>query len=220
VHFTDFVLGSDWKWNYDSIKPNFLYVINSQQELLPRISKTWYNAPLPDIDFSQYSLLFTYGNTDSLGITSVSKNLQQLSTSEYILDIDVDLNDATIAERWIIAILVRKICAENYIGLDTTISRQHIRVCDTDDPLTELAWIGIMLQDSIMGLLRVYQCAYKDGIGFLFEYDRDVGRDGGLEFKTCEARTLCDFWSHIPYYCERVWGVDIKSKKLIWEISR
>ena len=65
---------------------------------------------------------------------------------------------------------------------------------------------------------RIYQCEYKDGIGFLLELC--VGcPDYGYWLKSYEGESLCVMWGHAGDSGTE-WGVDFENKKLIWEINK
>jgi len=227
IHVTDFELSAGWTWHYNSAVANNLYVINSRNELSQIISRTGYPDTLLDIDFTKYTLLFMYGNTNGNGITNISKSFHQPVENEYQLNVEVDLNDATASQQWTIAVLVRKLCRNTQIALDTTVSFSHIRVCDVDDPLTELEWlqdvIVVLEQEITMGIMeysRIYLCTYRDGIGILVEQDLNQIRDGGWAFYNCEGVCIGDLLGHSGNYYRIMYEVDVESRKVIWEYNR
>ena len=68
-------------------------IINSNEELQALCS----NAPT--LDFSNHSLLIVSGGTTN-GVSGINSNLEKLINSNYILSMDIQLNDATVAEGW------------------------------------------------------------------------------------------------------------------------
>jgi hypothetical protein len=118
ISFMEYSLaGTSCQWtnlNYD----NKLIVVNSNEELKSYINCSEGNYS--EIDFSKHTLLLANGRTNS-GIHKISKHLLQLSKNEYRLDIEIRLNDATIMESWVTALIVNKLNKENNVELSLTI---------------------------------------------------------------------------------------------------
>jgi hypothetical protein len=113
---SDFSLtGTACNWNWPTLMTDTLFVINTVEEFVSKISCQ--NDNVPAIDFKKHSLLFTRGTTTS-GVHSISKHLKQTSKNDYQLSIDVILNDATVAEGWRIVILTPKLSKNATIVLD------------------------------------------------------------------------------------------------------
>jgi hypothetical protein len=96
---------------------NTVIVINNDEELGKYVSCT--GDGYLEIDFSEKSLLLASGKTTS-GISKITVNdLQQLSLSEYKLDMEILLNDSiTAAEQWAIALIVEKAGEESHVELN------------------------------------------------------------------------------------------------------
>jgi len=105
-------------WNWPTLMTNTLFVINSVEEFVSKISCQ--NDNVPAIDFKKYSLLYTWGSTTS-GVHSIKKHLKQTSKNDYKLSIDVKLNMATVAEGWRIVILTPKLSNNATIVLDVNL---------------------------------------------------------------------------------------------------
>ena len=106
ISFTEYSLeGTSCQWkniNYD----DKIIVINSQEKLENHLNCI--GGSYPEIDFSTHTLLLVSGTTAS-GIDSISKKLQQVSASEYKLDLEITLNFADVMQDWILALIVNKI---------------------------------------------------------------------------------------------------------------
>jgi len=86
------------------LSANTIYVINSIEEFNELICQN----SIPAIDFNTHSVILTYGHTTS-GIANLTKNLQQLSTNEYELTVDITLGMTCVAEVWSVVILTQKL---------------------------------------------------------------------------------------------------------------
>jgi hypothetical protein len=116
------LLEASYKWiNIDNDHPvnSKLIIINSDEELRNHIIGEEY----PTIDFSKHSLLLISGST-RMGVEKVNIiSFQQLSTDNYKLDVEVLLNDATVADTWIIILITSKLGCESKIN--TTIHSNY-----------------------------------------------------------------------------------------------
>jgi hypothetical protein len=103
------------------------------------------------------------------------------------------------------------------------------KICDVENPLTDLLWLkeitdGFELDTKVWGYAmraRIYQCTYKDGIGFLLEMC--VGCSNNpfypeYSFRNCEGVVLCEEGRR---YSEEnnctEFNIDFQNKKLIWD---
>jgi hypothetical protein len=127
VLFEEYSLeGTSCRWtnlNYDKS----LIVINSNEELGNFINCT--DGSYPEIDFTKQTLLLMSGGT-SMGIEAIEKRLQQISDSAYKLDIEILLNDATVAPKWVIALVINKINKDSNIEVDVTINIEENNDCE------------------------------------------------------------------------------------------
>jgi len=97
--------------------------------------------------------------------------------------------------------------------------------CSFDSPLTDLLWLKEFIdgleKDAEAGFknhARIYQCHYKDGIGFLLEIC--VGcPDFGYWLTNCAGEELCIMWGHSGKSCSE-FDVDFENKILIWEMTK
>ena len=97
---------------------------------------------------------------------------------------------------------------------------------DFENPLTDLPWLKGIVDEfekdaEAMGYnshARIYQCAYRDGIGFLLEMCVDCP-DAGYSFRSCEGVVLCGGGGHSGEDNCSEFDIDIENKKLIWEIN-
>ena len=115
IPFIEYSLsGTSCQWvnlNYDET----VIIINNIEELENYIDCTDY----PEIDFSQYTLLLASGTTD-YDIFNITKNVQQLSYSEYKLYAEISLYEVETIKEWTIALMVNKLNEENIMELNVT----------------------------------------------------------------------------------------------------
>ena len=109
--------GLDISWNnlkYD----NKVIIVNSSEEMKKYIPDDIGNHY--DIDFSKFSLLLASGKTNS-GIFKRADKFWQISKNEYRLDVEIELNDATIVQSWHLALLTDKLYNDSKISLNLII---------------------------------------------------------------------------------------------------
>jgi hypothetical protein len=90
--------------------------------------------------------------------------------------------------------------------------------------LTDLPWLKEIVDgleaDSAAGYpqhAKIYQCTYKDGIGFLLELC--VGcPDYGYDFRNRKGESLCIMWGLAGDLCAE-FNIDFENKTLIYEIQ-
>jgi hypothetical protein len=91
----------------ETMQSNSVYVINSEEEFAE-----YYNCETdPQIDFSKKTLLVTYGYA-TYGISNIATELSK-KDNVYFLTVDITLGDATVVERWHIAVIADKINTQN-----------------------------------------------------------------------------------------------------------
>ena len=93
--------------------------------------------------------------------------------------------------------------------------------CKFTNPLTDLPCIERIIKDLKNEIeagysqhARIYQCSYKQGIGFLVER-RAEDPSFGYMFRNCAGSPLCDEIDSCAKY-----GIDYENKKLIWEMKK
>lgn len=90
-------------------------------------------------------------------------------------------------------------------------------VCDVANPLTDLPWLSKMIADIEMYApedARIYQCTYRDGVGFLLDFCVNC-YDPALLLVDCQGNTLCTYGGIANILCEE-FAVDFENKKLIY----
>ena len=101
----DYSLGSSGcSWNFNGLKTDTVYVINSDTELANFVLCTGSNTP-PYIDFTQYTLLLAYGNAPYFDFT---KDYRKTAKNEYKLTVELIL-DTVPFRQWHTALLVPKL---------------------------------------------------------------------------------------------------------------
>jgi hypothetical protein len=117
IPFTEYSLGeTDCSWqnlNHD----NKVIIINSKTELEKYVICT--EGTFPEIDFSKHTLLFASGST-VYGIQYLSQKFL-FTKNSYILEIEITLNDATVVELWMSALIIDKLNDENNAALNVII---------------------------------------------------------------------------------------------------
>ena len=90
----------------------------------------------------------------------------------------------------------------------------HPKLCSFDNPLTDIDWLKEYVEDcpeKCKSTVKIYQCNYLDGVGFIFDYP-DLGY---YDLWNIVGDFVWSSSSTTPLYYEL--GIDHKSKKLIWE---
>ena len=103
-------------------------------------------------------------------------------------------------------------------------SKEVVAPCEFNNPLTDLSWLKAYIKDfekyveeGTMQHVRIYQCSYKYGTGFLFELHAENPKFGYM-LRSCAGTPFCAEYSTTDS-CEE-YDVDYGSKKLIWEIKK
>ena len=94
------------------------------------------------------------------------------------------------------------------------------KVCKVNDPLTDLPWLKAVINEweekKIFQNSRIYQCSYKDGIGFILEPCADCP-DAGFSFWNCGGFLLCGWGGHSGENTCKEFNIIDSSIKLIYE---
>jgi hypothetical protein len=87
--------------------------------------------------------------------------------------------------------------------------------CYVDNPLTDLLWLKekIVQYEASGFYTRIYQCTYKDGIGF---WD---AMGSASYFYDCAGEMICIVGGSVGNTCPEL-EIDFENRKLIWENSR
>jgi hypothetical protein len=93
-------------------------IINSENEMANYLACS--ESSYASVDFSNYSLLLA-GGTSTSGITSITQKFTQTAENKYNLDIDIRQNYATVARKWVVALLVPKISTNAVVSLNVTV---------------------------------------------------------------------------------------------------
>lgn len=96
--------------NWQNLKPDTLYLINSAAELSEYFPCQEY------IDFVKYSLLVVLGKEKN-GIYELTKQLTQTSQDEYEFKVNVILEDTIATPNWIVSVLIPKLSDKAQIQL-------------------------------------------------------------------------------------------------------
>ena len=99
------------------------------------------------------------------------------------------------------------------------------KTCNVDNPLTDLLWLKEIVNNAEENTeggygshVRIYQCNYRDGIGFSVEMCVDCP-DAGYGFCNCEGVVLCGGGGISGADNCPEFNIDFENKKLIWEIN-
>ena len=116
----------------------------------------------------------------------------------------------------------------NTAQVDSVTFRQNRELskekCEFDTPLTDLLWLKDIIDEFEKNAetgnevhAKIYQCTYKDGIGFLIE--PCVGCPGaGYTLTSCEGEALCLMGELLGDPCTE-FDIDFENKALIWEMD-
>jgi len=118
IPFTEYSLFNTGCWWTYVNNPNEIIIINNKEELEEYITCGDTNYPV--VDFSKHTLLHACGGTSN-GISNISKKLQRLSTNEYILNVEITLDAAMVAQGWGFVLITSKLSETSSIKLNTTI---------------------------------------------------------------------------------------------------
>ncbi len=179
IPVTDYSPGPGCDWNFNNIKEDSVYIVNSQEELLSFITCTGGNTP-PVIDFSRYSLLLAHGNTMYGRISSIANRLIQLSSNQYKINSEIEIEDTADVQQWHVAIIVPKMTQNSIITLNIDYIGAQILILKVDC-LTN-AFIGgkelvfpknsaaftITREEGSSGIVGYMKLFYKEIKGLLF----------------------------------------------------
>ena len=87
--------------------------------------------------------------------------------------------------------------------------------CDFNNPLTDLPWLKEIVDAAEAGAteyLRIYQCDYRDGIGFLMELFSEAS-EFEYSFRNCKGVVLCE---DEGIACPKL-NINFENKELMWE---
>jgi hypothetical protein len=94
---------------YVNMQADTVYVINSEEEFA-----RYFNCETdPQIDFATKTLLFAFGRTTN-GVSNIATEMSK-ENNIYTLNVDIELNDATVAQGWHIAVVVDKIDTQSVL---------------------------------------------------------------------------------------------------------
>jgi len=110
-------------------------IINSEKELENYISCS--EGSYPEIDFAQYTLLLASGTAVYVIDELIVQNLLQLSSNEYLLNVEIILTDAPAIDKWTIAIIVGKLNKDSNVELNVDYKEYPINI-----PFTEYSLAG------------------------------------------------------------------------------
>ena len=121
ISFTEFSLKESCQWTnlpYDEK----VMIINSSEELKQYISSM--DGSYPAIDFTNNVLLLVSG-TSTNNIPEITlTNLQQLTSSNYSLRINITINDVVETKQWVKALIVKQIKKDSYIEIKINLDMQ------------------------------------------------------------------------------------------------
>lgn len=237
---TLFSLSDGCTWN--TLTSDSLYLINSQEELVRHIACQ--TNVIPDVDFSKNTVLVLAPKRCNIDSKIEKILLQQQAAKEYLLAVDVIPDKRITGAPLIISLLAPKLAENATIAL--TINKPAINIpashevminelmantpsyidrCIFDNPLTDLPWLKEYIDalEFVVAMgeseyVRIYQCTYIDGIGFLLCCVDCI--DGGFDLMNCKGEYLCTLggWGALHYPCTE-FNINFENKQLIWEIN-
>ena len=184
ISFTEFSLADtscNWRVPWELLDDNNekVIVINSQQELSRFIICDDY----PVIDFSTYSLLLLYGLFRNDIINVSATQLQQVSASDYLLNIEVIFGFNRSVDSWITAILVPKISNNANIKLDVQRSQEvYEKIIGRWEHVAIVFRQGSTITTTPVQP-RYYMEFFPDGRMRIFDYATETHRYGTYELR-------------------------------------
>lgn len=116
IPFTDLIPDRYWsQWYYRGAEDKEPIIINSRSELVGDIEDI--KIDFSEVDYSKYTLLIVRGHTQR-GIHALNKQLIQTATSEYTLNIDIDILNTMAPDSWVVGIVVPKISQDAVVLLN------------------------------------------------------------------------------------------------------
>lgn len=113
IPFTEYSLvGCQWQWV--NIGVDKIIVIYSNHELENYIQC---DGDYSEFDFTKYTLLLARG-TGTSGIATIKIQLQQISSNEYSLSVDIARNATTVPQGWFVSIEVPKLHQNDVVTLN------------------------------------------------------------------------------------------------------
>ena len=94
--------------------------------------------------------------------------------------------------------------------------------CNVCDPLTDLPWMKEVIKKNFLEIpgytfhKKIYQCTYKNGIGFVVEWCATTCDDVGSTLFSCDGEELCYICGFCNEYCNE-WEIDTENMKLIFD---
>ena len=139
IPFTEYNLPKTCQWknlNYD----NSVIIINNDEELQQHITSI--DGIYPEIDFTTHTLLVTSGKTDFKVAKKTISKLQQLSESEYELDVEIFMDGTEASYQWAVSTITEKVKEESKVKLNIT--------CDKSDYPVEIPFTEYSLRFKCM----------------------------------------------------------------------
>jgi len=139
IQFTEYTLSNTCQWTNLAYN-NTVIIINNDEELQQYITSI--DGIYPEIDFSEHTLLVTSGKTDFKVAKKTISKLQQLSESEYELDVEIFMDGTEASYQWAVSTLTEKVKEESKVKLNITCDKSDYPV---EIPFTEyitMIWYG------------------------------------------------------------------------------
>ena len=133
IPFTECLIsGSCFGWNKENPDDGRVILINSNEEMRNHIACNT-NSSYPQIDFSKHSLLLASGVVTKAISGGISKKLVQYTDNQYVLNLEVTLNQVTVQINqepfelpWYIALITNKLSEE--MTVDRNVAYKHEEV--------------------------------------------------------------------------------------------
>jgi hypothetical protein len=177
IEFTELSIPTYFQWI--NLEPYAVYLINSQEEMMPYISME--SSYMPIIDFDKYSLIISYGGTTS-NVDDFKKQLQQISVNEYNLTLEIILGLAAVTEGWYLSILTPKLPQNAVLKLDINVIKSAEEPCNCFMDTLKGEWSWIETSTAKHGIIKN---EYKSVIKIL-----NKNEDATINYETYAADTL------------------------------
>jgi hypothetical protein len=197
--------------------PDYRFMLINTQSHLDSLFAWDSSFVLPVVNFSTQTLILIQGHTPDIIVPDAAQHFSIIKhcSGNYAINMEILTGDLNLRDEFYWLLIVDEvILSEEQVKLtiDITPSNTPIKICGMDDPLNELQWLKEIISDSLSLWYPeyVYQCLYKNGIGFILAFASDY-----WELVDCEGIYLCTALTVAGHVCPQ-YSIDRWTLKHIW----